>query len=110
MKTFNETVGEKVASVRKKAGMKQNLLAEKINRPQSILSEYESGLKRIYPEVLMDMAKALGVSILELLPVDEENIDNKLMNRFKKIQSLDKSEKEDVLRAIDMILKGTGSK
>jgi hypothetical protein len=67
-------------------------------------------LKRIYPEVLMDMAKALGVSILELLPVDEENIDNKLLTRFKKIQSLDKSEKEDVLRAIDMILKGTGSK
>jgi hypothetical protein len=34
----------------------------------------------------------------------------KVMNCFKKIQSLDKSEKEDVLRAIDMILKGTGSK
>lgn len=104
--SFNDAIGQKIALKRKEVGFTQSYLAKKIGKPQSILSEYETGVKRIYPEILYKISIALGISILELFPQDEnDQFDHKLFSRFKKIQTFPEIEKEFILKLLDLFLK-----
>lgn len=102
---FNDELGKKIANKRKEIGLTQSYLAKKIGKPQSVLSEYESGLKRVYPEMLYKISMALGISVMELYPIDEKiETDTKLLSRVQLIKSLPEAEKELLLRIIDLII------
>ena len=61
-------VGERIKELRKKAGLTQAQLAEKLNVTPQNISQYERGLKNPKIGTLNKIAKALGVPVTELDP------------------------------------------
>lgn len=72
--------GERIAEQRKKLGLSQEELAEKLNISQKSISKYERGSRRPSYEVLVSMAALFGVTTDYLLGVDggEKNMKNRL--------------------------------
>lgn len=58
-----ETIGERIAKIRKEKGFTQLELAEKIGITRSHVSKYEIGWIRLYDEMLIRFAIALDVSL-----------------------------------------------
>jgi len=54
-------------SARKKAGLTQAALAEKLHRPQSFVAKYENGERRIDVTEFVELASALGADPLTIL-------------------------------------------
>lgn len=58
-----ETIGERIAKIRKEKGFTQSELAKKIGITRSHVSKYEIGWTRLYDEMLIRFAIALDVSL-----------------------------------------------
>ncbi|MEN8265224.1 MAG: helix-turn-helix transcriptional regulator [Nitrospirota bacterium] len=106
----DETLGQRIAKFRKKEGLTQVELAEKMGLIQTLISDYERDRTRPHPEMLIRLALALKVStdqLLGLKPSDsEENTpDLKIVRRIKKIQELPPSQQKTLLRTIDTFIK-----
>lgn len=54
-------------NTREKAGLTQTVLAKKLNRPQSFVSKYEIGERRLDLVELQEICKALGTSLVEFV-------------------------------------------
>lgn len=52
---------------RKRAGLRQTQVAERLNRPQSYVSKYESGQRRLDLIELDAVCQALGVSVVTVV-------------------------------------------
>ena len=106
-----ETLGQRIAGLRKGKAYTQLELAEKIGIDQNLISDYELDKIRPYPEMLIRFAFALNVTTDELLGIkaienNEDKLDRKIILRMKKIQDLPFSQQKFLLRTIDSILKG----
>lgn len=53
--------------IREEAGITQVEVAERLKRPQSFVSKYEAGDRRLDLPELRDVCNALGVSLLEVV-------------------------------------------
>ena len=62
---------------RQRQGMTQVQLAEKLHRPQSFVSKYENGERRIDLIEFMEIAEALGIDPLEFIRDFQETISEK---------------------------------
>lgn len=58
---------ELIVEARKKAGLSQWEVAVKLNRPQSFVSKYERGERRIDIVEFLEVAKAIGVNPLQII-------------------------------------------
>ena len=58
----HQIVGECLAAMRKKASLTQDELAERLGKPQSFVSSYESGQRRIDILELLIILKALNAN------------------------------------------------
>jgi transcriptional regulator with XRE-family HTH domain len=58
-----QTVGERVKSRRLELGLSQDALAEKAGISKSFLSDLENGRRSIGAETLLDLGRAMGVSL-----------------------------------------------
>jgi len=56
-----------LADARQQQGLTQVQLAQKLRKPQSFVSKYETGERRLDVVEFMDIAKAIGISHIELL-------------------------------------------
>ena len=63
----NETIGQRIARIRKEKKFTQKELAKKIGIPRSLVSNYEIGRIRLYDEMVTRFAIALEVSADYLL-------------------------------------------
>ena len=68
------TLGEKIFELRKKCGLSQEQLGEKINVTRQTISNWELGETAPNPEQLKLISKEFNVSIDELLDNDIESI------------------------------------
>jgi transcriptional regulator with XRE-family HTH domain len=59
-------VGACLAAARRRANVTQQELATKLGKPQSFVSEYERGQRRVDVIELLVISRALGVDSLEL--------------------------------------------
>ena len=105
-----ETLGQRIARIRKEKGYTQIELAEKIGIIQALISDYELDKLRPYFDVVIRFAQALDVSTDELLGVKpseskEKKPDLKIVRRVKKIQDLPPSQQKTLLRTIDTFIK-----
>lgn len=79
-------IGEKIKDYRKKAGLTQKQLAEKINRKEITIRKYESGEREPRISVIEDICKALNIPIdefgEELFQIKNNN-DNKGSKDFR---------------------------
>jgi transcriptional regulator with XRE-family HTH domain len=63
----HELFRKTLAQARKKAGLTQLALAKKLGRPQSFVSKFERGERRLDVLEFVDVARALGIDPAVLL-------------------------------------------
>lgn len=65
-------VGERLKSVRVRAGIPQTQLAEAINHLRSSISNIEGGRQRAPLHILYELCYQLGIELISILPLDDE--------------------------------------
>src|ERR1039457_2324330 len=109
-----ETIGERVARLRKERGYTQVELAEKVGIIQTIVSAIETDALKLSAEMAVRFALALGVSTDDLLmPAERKRHVNKpsrkVLRRLESIESLPSHQQQTVLKTIDAMLRGLKS-
>jgi transcriptional regulator with XRE-family HTH domain len=108
-----KTIGKRLREIRKRRGMTQLELGQKLGMHQTLVSDYERGKLRVHGGLVVAFAKALNVTSDELLGLKEprENgifKDRRFLRRLQKIEKLSRSDKQALLKNLDMFLKGAG--
>jgi transcriptional regulator with XRE-family HTH domain len=115
-----ESVGRRIARIRKERGYTQNELAERIGTIQALVSDYERDKLRLNAEMAVRFAIALEVTTDELLGLHsatgngkkQTNIgrkaSRKVLRRLEKIESLPTSQQAVLLKTIDTFIKAAG--
>jgi transcriptional regulator with XRE-family HTH domain len=111
LKLGNESLGQRLARLRKERGITQVDLAKKIGLIQSLISAYEHDRLRLAAEMAVRFALALGISTDELLHPKSaapagKTPSRKVRRRMKQIESLPPRQQAFVLTTLDVILKG----
>jgi transcriptional regulator with XRE-family HTH domain len=107
-KTFYAQLGRRIAEARKAAGITQVELAQTLGIAQQTMAHYEGGVSRIGVETLRTVAKAVSVSIEELIG-DESKPGRrgptpKLQQQIERIAQLPKPQQRFVMQMIDTVL------
>lgn len=106
-----ETLGERIARLRKERGYTQTELAERIGIIQALVSDYERGKLRLNAEMVVRFAEALEVSTEDLLrPKGNRPLARKpsrrVLRRLEKIERLPRHQQATLLKTIDTFLRG----
>ena len=107
-----ESLGQRLARVRKEHGLSQVALAERTGLIQVLVSDYERGKLRIPAEMAIRCADALGVTTDELLQPRKKSGAEKttkqpsirLVRRMEQIESLPLYQQRALLTTIDAFL------
>ena len=107
-----ETIGQRLARLRRERGLTQVELAARIGVVQPALSDYERGALRLHGQLIVKLANALAVSSEELLglskPAQNGAIKNRrLLRRFQEIEKLPKRDQQALFRTIDAFLRSS---
>jgi transcriptional regulator with XRE-family HTH domain len=107
----NESLGQRIARLRKEKGYTQDELAKKMGIVRVLISDYERERIRPHYEMIIRFAIALDVTTDELLGFKQSKNSSssqnlKLVRRLKKIEALPPAEQKILLRTIDTFLKG----
>ncbi len=106
----SETMGQRVARLRKERGITQQELAERLGVSQPIVSDYERGALRLHGDLIVKLTEILRVSSDELLgltPAPRSNGTVKSRSLLRRIQQLDRlpvRDQQAVLRTLDAFL------
>ncbi len=110
-----ESIGERVARIRKERGYTQVELAEKIGVIQSIVSAIERDVLKLSAEMAVRFALALEAKTDDLLLPETgkkqtaRKASRKVLRRLELIESLPDHQQQTVLKTIDTMLKGLAS-
>jgi transcriptional regulator with XRE-family HTH domain len=107
-----ETLGGRLARLRKERGLTQKQVAEQTGLVQELVSNYELDKLRLNAEMIVRFAEVLGVTTDELLRGKkpkkarsaEEQPSIQLMRRMRQIESLPRYRKLALLTTIDGFL------
>ena len=103
-----ESLGPRLAGLRKEAGYTQVELSEVVDTTQSVISDYETDRLRPNPDMVVRLAEALGCSTDEILGRVESRRAQPLARRWAKrmreIDKLPKRDREALIRTIDAFL------
>jgi transcriptional regulator with XRE-family HTH domain len=108
--TETETIGQRLARIRRERGLTQVELAEKLSLAQPVVSDYERGELRLHGELIVKLTHILGVSAEELLGLEKTkgngaSIKNRrLARRLQEIDRLPRRDQQALLRTIDRFL------
>lgn len=109
----SETLGQRIARIRKERGYTQVELADKIGTIRYLISDYERDKRRPNYEMIIHLAIALEVTTDELLglklPKNTKSTKGpsiKILRRIKKIEALSPAHQKMILKNIDIFLKG----
>ena len=106
-----ETVGQRLARLRKQRGYTQVELAEKIGTRQALITAYETDRRALSAEMAVRFAVALEVSTDELLHPNIKKKSTakpslKVMRRLEQIEKLPENKQSFILSALDSMLRG----
>lgn len=106
-----ESIGQRLARLRKERGYTQVELAEKTGTRQVLISAYETDRAALSAEMAVRFALALEVSTDELLHPNVKKRSTakpslKVMRRLEQIEKLPENKQAFVLSALDSILRG----
>jgi transcriptional regulator with XRE-family HTH domain len=106
-----ETLGQRLARIRKERGFTQQQLAERSGLIQVLISDYEHEKLRLTAEMAVRFADILGVSTDELLRGKKKNVVSsrrkpslKLLRRMEQIENLPPYRQRALLTTIDGFL------
>lgn len=108
-RAFFIALGERIALLRKESHITQVQLAETLDVAQSTVNAYESGQRRVPVSALPVLAKALGVSLDELLgetstAARKRGPAPKLQQHMERISRLPKPQQRFVIQVIESVL------
>jgi transcriptional regulator with XRE-family HTH domain len=112
----NETVGQRLARLRKERGYTQVELAKRTGLIQTLVSSYELDKLRLSGEMAVRFALALDITTDALLhpKAKPKSIRRKpslkVMRRLEQIESLPPRQQAFVLSALDSILRGAAAR
>ena len=89
-------IGSKISAIRKERGLTQKELAEKIHVSDKSVSKWETGMHFPDIAIMEDLAMALGVSVVELLGL--ENVSSEKM--ISEIAIISTEEKKLIVKEI----------
>ena len=89
-----------IRKFRKQKGYSQTELAKKLNYGYTAIANYESGRNEPSLDVLIVLAETLGVTVDELLGVEQNPEEKRFLSAFQK---LDEEEKMTILNMIDTL-------
>ena len=92
-------LSEKIYSLRRKNGLSQEQLAEKIGVSRQAISKWETGTAIPDIEILLELSKIYGVTINDLL---EPKIQPQKITDFEQISSIPENELREILEQIDI--------
>ena len=106
---LQETIGQRLARIRKLRGLSQRDLAKNAGIARSIIADYERGKLRLYDKIIIELTNILKISSDELLGI-KNNTENyepslRLMRRFIKIEKLPENKKKAILKTIDDLIR-----
>jgi transcriptional regulator with XRE-family HTH domain len=104
-----ETIGERMARLRRERGLTQMELAEELGVAQPVVSDYERGELRLHGQLIVELSRVLNVSADELLGLEKPRRNGALKNRqllrrLKQLDRLPKRDQQALLRTIDAFL------
>jgi len=115
-----ETLGQRLAQVRKERGLTQVELAERTGLIQVVVSDYERGRLRLPADMAVRFAEILGVTVDELLQSRKKKggaakkttkqPSLKLVRRMEQIESLPTYQQRALLMTIDTFIAAAESK
>lgn len=102
-------LGRRIAALRRERGTTQAELAEALGTTQGIVSDYECGKLRPHPDMIVRLAKALGVSADEVLGMKPSRpngvaVSRRVLRRLQAIDQLPKRDQDALFRTIDAFL------
>jgi transcriptional regulator with XRE-family HTH domain len=105
-----ETVGQRMARIRKERGFTQKEVAERTGLIQALVSDYENDKLRLNSDMIVRFAEILEVTTDELLrpkpskqPARKPS--RKVLQRLEQINNLPRRKQEALLTTIDYFLK-----
>jgi transcriptional regulator with XRE-family HTH domain len=109
-----ETVGQRLARLRRERGLTQVELAERLGVAQPIVSDYERGELRLHGQLIVRLTEILGVSADELLglapaPPARPVTYRRLVRRLQAIDRLPRRDQQALYRTIDAFLRSAAS-
>jgi transcriptional regulator with XRE-family HTH domain len=105
----NVELGVKLQVIRKRRGLSQAELGEKIGLSQRAVSAYEGGYNRISAPVLLKLAEALRTSIPELLGKKQTSVavsDKQVARLLDSVERLPPRKRRQVEEYVAFIAKG----
>lgn len=108
----DESLGQRIARLRKERGITQQELAERIGTIQVLVSDYERDRIRVTAEMVVRIAEALEISADELLGMKKARLGPKasrrVLRRVERVEELPPQQQATLLRTIDTFLKAAG--
>ncbi len=106
------SVGEQICKLRKDRGWTQEILAEKLGVTKRLISRWETESNQPSARMLRRVAELFGTELDGLLErrsgghseSELPSMDQDLAERFRKLQTLNASDRALALRIIDMII------
>lgn len=107
----DESLGQRIARIRKARGFTQNELADRVGIIQVLVSDYERDKLRLSAEMAVRFASALEVTADELLGIAElkgkgKKLSRKILRRLEQIDALRPHQQAILLKTIDTFLRG----
>ena len=103
-----ETQGQRLARLRRAAGVTQAELAKAIGTSQRMIAYYERHSMELPARYLPQMAKTLGVSVDQLLGVESVTTaspkEGRLLRKLKEVNRLPEKDQKAVIYYIDALL------
>jgi len=103
------SIGKCLQSIRKRRGVTQKELGEKIGLTREAIASYEAGRSHLIDITLIDLAAALRVSVNEILGQERKSAEAPTSRRWAKrmamIESLSEPVKKYILRTLDDLIK-----
>jgi transcriptional regulator with XRE-family HTH domain len=109
-----ESIGQRLARIRKERGFTQVALAKKIGIIQGLITDYERDKLRLHAEMLARFAQALDVSTDEILGLKPNGHQPaqppiRLWRRLQHIQDLPPKKQKILLETIDTFIQATAA-
>lgn len=108
-KSFFLALGTRIAQLRKEQGLTQTQLAELLGVSQQTITSFEKGRRRVAVSALTTIARALAVSVEELLGDEKQPARRgptpKLQLQLERLSRLPKSKQRFVVEILDNVLR-----
>ncbi len=106
-----ESVGQRLARLRRERGFTQVGLAEQLGTRQSLITAYETDRRALSAEMAVQLAVALDVSTDDLLhpkaaKKKAKRPSLKISRRMEQIEQLPENKQSFILSALDSMLRG----